>query len=116
MDQVLRLESLLPAVNKDRANRLAFFALVNVGVVESLASGSIEAAEAVKYLYFADNSLFVRKGVKDKLADRIMSHGVQLPDLFECLPIEDAKREFLHELTIMRSLSLQLLETWRQAA
>lgn len=116
MDQIFRLDLLLPEVNKDRANRLAFFALVNLGVVESLANGSIGAAEAVSNFYFADNCLFVRKVLKDKLADRIMSHGVQLPDLFDSLPIEDAHREFLHELTIMRSLCLQLLESRRQVA
>jgi hypothetical protein len=116
MDQKFRLESLLPAVNKDRADRLAFFALVNLGVVESLANGLIGAAEAIGYFYFADNCLFVRKALKDKTADRIMSHGVQLPDLFDSLPIEDAQREFLHELATMRSLCLQLLDRRRQVA
>ena len=110
MDQIFRLESLLPEVNKHRANRVALFALVNLGVVESLANGSICAAEAVKNFYFADNCLFVCKVLKDKLADRIMSHGVQLPDLFDSLPIEEAQREFLHELAVMRLLCLQLLE------
>ena len=28
----------------------------------------------------------------------VMSRGVQLPDLFESLPAEEAQREFLHEL------------------
>jgi hypothetical protein len=42
-----------------------------------------------------------------------MSHGVQLPDLFDCLPAEEAQREFFHELETIRSLSLQLLEKGR---
>ena len=42
-----------------------------------------------------------------------MSHGVQLPDLFDCLPTEEAQREFYHELETMRSLCLKLLEKGR---
>jgi hypothetical protein len=38
-----------------------------------------------------------------------MSHGVQLPDLFESLPAEEARREFYRELEIIRTLSLKLL-------
>ena len=44
------------------------------------------------------------------VANSIMSHGVQLPDLFDCLSTGEAQREFLHELEIIRSLSLKLLE------
>jgi hypothetical protein len=39
-----------------------------------------------------------------------MSHGVQLPDLFEALPMAEAQREFQRELAIMRTLCLKLLE------
>jgi hypothetical protein len=116
MDQPFRLDGLLSALSKDPAGRLTFFALVNLGIVESLANGSISAAEAVSHFYFTDNCLFVRKALKDKTADRIMSHGVQLPDLFDALPIENAQREFLHELATMRALCLQLLERRRQVA
>src|SRR5258708_306028 len=116
MNRMLRLQSLLAPANKDPADRLAFFALVNLGVVESLVNGSIGAAEAVNHFYFADNCLFVRKALKDKTADRIMSHGVQLADLFDSLPLEDAQREFLHELATMRSLCLKLIEGKRLVA
>jgi hypothetical protein len=42
-----------------------------------------------------------------------MSHGVQLPDLFESLTPEEAQREFYHELEIIRSLCLKLVEKSR---
>jgi hypothetical protein len=103
-------------VNTDRTDRLAFFALINLGLIESLANGLMSATEAISHFYFADNCLFVRKTLKDKTADRIMSHGVQLPDLFDGLPIENAQREFLHELATMRGLCLQLLESRRRVA
>jgi hypothetical protein len=38
-----------------------------------------------------------------------MSHGVQLPDLFETLTAEEAQREFYRELAAIRTLCLQLL-------
>ena len=38
----------------------------------------------------------------------IVSHGVQLPDLFAWLPVEEAQREFYHELETLHSLCLQL--------
>jgi hypothetical protein len=42
-----------------------------------------------------------------------MSHGVQLPDLFDCLPADEAQREFFHELETIRSLCLTILEKGR---
>jgi hypothetical protein len=42
-----------------------------------------------------------------------MSHGIQLTDLFDSLPAEEAQREYLHELEMMRSLCLKLLENAR---
>jgi hypothetical protein len=39
-----------------------------------------------------------------------MSHGVQLPDLFDALPGEQAYREFKHELAKIRSLCLKILD------
>jgi uncharacterized protein involved in exopolysaccharide biosynthesis len=51
-----------------------------------------------------------------KAADEVMSRGVQLPDLFEALPAEQAQREFQRELAAMRSLCLQLLQRRRSVA
>ena len=116
MKQRYHLEDLLSAASQDQADRLALFAYVNLGFIESLANGLIGATEAVSRLYFADNCLFVRKVLKDKTADRVMSHGVQLPDLFDVLPTEEAHREFLHELSTMKALCLKLLESRRQVA
>jgi hypothetical protein len=116
MNHDLQLGELFSTVNKQPADRLALFALINLGIIESLANGLASPMEAVRHFYFADNCLFVRKTLKDKTADRVMSHGVQLPDLFDALPIDEAQREFLHELASMRALCLQLLEHRRQVA
>jgi hypothetical protein len=106
----LHLKSLLSAAGEGTADRLAIFAMVNLGIVESLANGVLSAADAVRLFFHAENCLYVRKHLKEPTADRIMSHGVQLADLFDCLPSEKAQREFLHELSVMRGLCLKLIE------
>ena len=116
MNNELKLESLFSNLGPNQAEQIRVFALINLGLIESLANGSISATEAVKRFYVSDNCLFVRKILKDKTADQVMSHGVQLPDLFDSLPVEEARRKFLHELAIMKGLCLQLMDSQRQAA
>ena len=64
----------------------------------------------LRVFFHTDNCLYVRKHLRDKIADAVMSHGVQLPDLFEVLPTAEAHREFQRELVTMRALCLRLLE------
>lgn len=95
------------------AQQLELFALVNLGLVQSLASGVLSPTEAIQRFYHADNCFYVQNHFRSKEANAIMSHGVQLPDLFESLPAEEARREFYHELEVIRSLCLKLLEKRR---
>ncbi len=115
MNQGVRLQSLLETAD-NRRQQLALFAWFCLGLIESLANGRSTATEAVRLFFNADNCLFIRKRLRDKLADHIMSRGVQLPDLFTVLPAEEAHREFQHELSAMRSLCLVLLDTSKQVA
>ena len=94
---------------------LALFAFLNLGLVQSLHSGALGPSEAIQRFYHADNCLYVRKHFQSREANMVMSHGVQLPDLFESLPAEEAQREFLHELEQIRALCLQLLERERSS-
>ena len=96
-------------------HRLEFFALLNLGLVQSLSSGILSPTEAVQRFYHADNGLYVRKHLRNREADAIMSHGVQLPDLFDSLPAEEAQRELFHELERIRALCLKLLEKTRSS-
>ncbi|NUO81639.1 hypothetical protein HUU05_16330 [candidate division KSB1 bacterium] len=89
--------------------QLRFFALLNLGVAQALAGGVISAAEAIRLFYNAENCFYVRERFRNKHASAIMSRGVQLPDLFEALPADEASREFLRELEMIRSLCTQLL-------
>jgi hypothetical protein len=115
MRQSYQLRSVFSEASGDPSQQLELFALVNLGLVQSLASGVLSATEAVQHFYNADNCLFVRTHFRSREANAIMSHGVQLPDLFDCLSPEEAQREFCHELETMRSLCLKLLEKGRSS-
>jgi hypothetical protein len=116
MESAIRLNAILADASDNQDDRLTIFAVVNLGIIESLANGSLNAKDVVLFFFNADNCLHVRKHLKNKLADKIMSHGVQFPDLFEILPVEEAQRQFLHELSVMRSLCFQLIDRGRVAA
>ena len=103
------LSKLLGELDGDKPEALRLFATLNLGVVELLANGALSSAAAVPFFYHAANCLHVRKKMRDKTADAIMSHGVQLQDLFETLPERESQQEFQRELTAIRSLCLQLL-------
>jgi hypothetical protein len=106
----MSLKTLLAAAGGTSAQRLALFALLNLGIIESLANGLLSATNALRVFFHTENCLFVRQQLRDKTADAIISHGVQLPDLFDVLPRQEAHREFQRELATMRALCLKLLE------
>lgn len=114
MPLYLKLDALLSG-GKSAADTV-LFAWINLGIIQSLASGVMTATDAIRTFYHAENCSFVRKQMADKLADRLMSHGVQLADLFDAMPIDEAHREFQHELEVMRGLCLELLDADRVAA
>jgi hypothetical protein len=110
------LQPLLASANGSSSRRTALFAVLNLGLIESLANGLVSPDEAVRLFYNAGNCLYVGKHLRQKKAVEIMSRGTQLPDLFEALPADEALREFQHELATMRSLCLGLLEKKRLVA
>ena len=108
----------LQAVLKAQAQptRRATFALLVLGVVESISSGMLSATGAVGAFFTAENCLFVRQGLKNRLADEIMSRGVQLPDLFDALSPDEAARELRQELRTIQELCRALLHRKSLAA
>jgi hypothetical protein len=115
MNQQINIQALLSQATDDN-QKVASFALLSLGVIESLVGGAITASRAVELYFNADNCLFVRKQLEEKVADEIMSLGVQLPDIFDALPSEIAQQEFQRELAKVRSLCLSLLEEKKLAA
>lgn len=116
MNGMIRFDTLLSKSASDVSSQLTIFAVVNLGVVESISSGLMTPSEAIHTIYHYDNCVYVDHVLKDKTADEIMSRGVQLSDLFDVLPPEKANRALRHELEKIRSLCLKLLEKERLAA
>ena len=116
MHTKMSLKTLLAASGETPAQQLAVLALLTLGMLESLANGLLSATDALRVFFHAENCLYVRKHLRDKTADAVMSHGVQLPDLFEALPMAEAHREFQRELATIRGLCLKLLEAQRLVA
>ena len=116
MNDSMSLKTLLAASSEMPAQQLVFFALLTLGILESLANGLLSATDVLQVFFHTENCLYVRKQLRDKIADAIMSHGVQLPDMFVVLPPEEAQREFQRELATIRSLCLKLLEEKRLVA
>lgn len=106
----ISLKNLLSESNPSTKEQLGVFALLNLGILESLNNGLLSVNDALSTYFNAENSLFVHRTLRDRIADEIMSRGVQLPDLFDTLPMEEAQREFQRELTKLRTLCLALLE------
>ena len=116
MTNKIDLRTLLSNSERTLDEKLTLFLWLNLGVVESLANGLLTATQAVRLFFNAENCLFVRQEITEKGADVIMSRGVQLADLFDALPPEDAQRQFQSEVAVMRSLCLNMLKKKRLAA
>ncbi len=116
MSKIIKLKNVLSESNGSPERQSALFALVSLGILESLSNGLMSATDAVRLFFNAENCQFVKNILGDKIADQIMSRGVQLPDLFDALPSEEAHREFQHELATMRSLCLKLIAEEQLAA
>ena len=100
---------LLSKLEGSPSQQLELFALVNLGLVQSLASGVLTPTDAIARFYHAANCRYVKSHYRHKDAQDIMSRGIQLADLFEILSTEEAQREFYRELETMRSLCLRIL-------
>lgn len=116
MNKSISLRTMLSDSGNTVDRQLSLFAIVSLGVLESLSNGLMSATDAVRYFFNAENCLFVHQTLGETIADEVMSHGVQLPDLFDALPAENAQREFNRELATIRSLCLKLLAEERLAA
>lgn len=110
MSEKIELHQLLGDTRRSRAEQLRIFALLNLGILESLNHGMISADDAVASFFHGENCSFVHAQMRSRTADELMSRGVQLPDLFDALPATIAQREFQRELAQMQALCLTLLE------
>jgi len=89
-----------------RQRDTGLFAVVALGIIDSLSAGALTPTDAIKAFFHAKNCRFVRSKLRDKRADEVMGRGVQLADLFDAMPVEEAHREFQHELQAMKVLCI----------
>jgi hypothetical protein len=111
MSETIDLPTLLDRLEGGSQCKLEVFAMLNLGMVQSLWSGALTVADAITRFYNVGNCQYVRRRMRSKTADEIMSRGVQLPDLFDVLPPAEAQRELANELEAIRSLCLKALRT-----
>ncbi len=110
----MQLEAVLKA--QPSVTRRAMFALLALGVAESISSGLLSASDAVQTFFTAENCLVVRQSLRSRLADEVMSRGVQLPDLFDALSPDEAARQLREELRAIQDLCRALLQRKSLAA
>jgi hypothetical protein len=116
MHKSTNLRLVLAAAGDAHANQLELFALLTLGILESLENGLLSPAEAIAVFFNADNCRFVRERLPDKSADEVMSRGVQLSDLVEAIPPSESPQELRTEIAAIRRLCLGLLEEHRLVA
>ena len=105
----------LATLSSKQQQPIAIFAVASLGILDSLGAGTLTPTEAIRSFFHAKNCRFVRSKLRDKRADEVMGRGVQLPDLFDALPAEEAYREFQHELQAMKALCHDVLQARRVA-
>jgi hypothetical protein len=106
----------LAKITAGQEEPLALFAVTALGIVESLVAGSLTPTRAIEAFFHGKNVRFVKSKLDDKRAVQIMGRGVQLADLFDAMPMEEAHREYQHELQAMKTLCNELLEAEKAAA
>lgn len=106
----------LATITAGQQQPLALFAVTTLGIVESLAAGSLTPNQAVQAFFHGKNIQYVKKKLRDDRATEIMGRGVQLADLFDAMPVEEAHREFQHELHAIKALCYEVLESERAVA
>lgn len=112
----MNLQSVLGAAADDPGRQAELFALLTLGILESLENGVLGPGDAVGVFFNAPNCRFVRERLPGKAADEVMGRGVQLPDVLEAFGPEEAQRELEREIAEIRRLCLGILEEQRLVA
>lgn len=103
----LRLGHILHGLEK--AQKLTVFGALNLAMVQSIDSKGASLGDVTAGFYNAANCLYVKRSLRHKDADELMSRGVQLADLFEVLPRRQAEVELKCEKDAMRAICYKLL-------
>src|SRR3954468_13949821 len=76
----------LATITSGQQQPLALFAVTSLGIVDSLAAGSLTPTQAIHAFFHGKNIQYAKKKLNDQRANEIMGRGVQLADLFDAMP------------------------------
>lgn len=110
------LEGLLGAGAGVSMERREVFALIVLGLLDSIESGVLSCPEIVPLFFHAANSRYVENKLQCADALEVMGRGSQLPDLYDALDPNEAQRELAVEIAAMRALCLAMLGGGRLVA
>lgn len=110
------LEGLLGTAPGMLAERTEVFALIVLGLLDSLESGVLGCSEVVPLFFHAANCRFVEIHLQCADTIEVMGRGSQLPDLYDALDSTEADRELAVEITAMRARCLAMLADGRLVA
>lgn len=82
MTNKIQLKTVLSETGGVSAPQFTLFALLSLGILDSLTSGLLSATDTLQFFFHAENCLFVHQHLHNRNADEVMRHGVQLPDPF----------------------------------
>lgn len=85
----LHLDQILAGL--ERAQKLTVFAALNLAMVQSIDRRGAALGDVTAGFYNAKNCLYVKRSLRQKDAEELMSRGVQLADLFDVLPRKQAE-------------------------
>jgi hypothetical protein len=87
----------------DQSDRPKYFAMLILGMTDVLQIGQFTPMGFVHSFFTADNCIYVRENLGE-VADEIVGRAIQLPDLFDALEPDQARSEYLKELSCIRKL------------
>jgi hypothetical protein len=88
----------LAKITSGQQKPLALFAVTSLGIVDSLAAGSLTPTQAIRAFFHGKNIQYTKKKLNDERANEIMG------------------REFQHELQAIKALCYEVLEGERAVA
>lgn len=111
----LNVKNIPPHVG-NKEDQITAFVFLCLGMIESLEKELITTQEVIEAFFNTENCLFIRNEFQVKLSDDIISHGVQLHDLWDTLPNETAQQVFQNELAKIHPLCLEWMDSRKIAA
>jgi len=110
------LERILGSATTRPEERREVFALIVLGLLDSLERDVLTAADLSFVFFNVGNCEFVAAHFDASDAEDVMARGVQLADLFDALDPDEARTEFAAEVIAIRNLCLAILGKERLVA